>query len=121
MPTQSLVFVVLPNGVTGQKTLRLSLYLTMRLSDGATLAAFPDILSSVPMLQKSGIQFQLSCEGVTQTVSADRSVLRPDIWKQLFPSTTYVAPPTFPDFDKRIIVSYPVRDSLAFVKNAYQV
>ena len=120
MPTQSLVFVVLPNGVTAQKTLRLSLYLTMRLFDGATLADFPDILSWVPMLQKNGIQFQLSCEGDAHTVSADLSVLRPDIWTQLFPSTTFVDPPVFPDFDKRIIVSYPVRDSLAFMKNAYQ-
>lgn len=120
MPTQSLIFVAIPNGVTPGKTLRLSVHLSPRLRDGATLDQFPDMLKWASLLQKSGLTFELSCGGTSVKVPIARAVLRPDVWQAIFTPKTYVDPPKFPDYNKRLIVSYPVRDSLAFVKGAYQ-
>ncbi len=120
MANQTFVFIVLPNGVTAGKTLRLSLYLTPRLDGGATLNAFPDVLQWPQLIQTSGLNFELRCAGKTITVAADRAVLRPDIWQQIFKKTTYVEPFKIPDFDQRLIVSYPVREATSFFKYAYQ-
>ena len=119
MANQTFVFIVLPNGTVANK-LRLSLYLTPRLDKGATLASFPDVLNWTGLVQTSGFQFELRCAGKTITVAADQSVLRPDVWQRIFNATTYVEPFRIPDFDQRLIVSYPARQAATFFKYAYQ-
>jgi hypothetical protein len=84
------------------------------------LGDFPDMVNWAALVQKSGLEFELACAGKTVKVAANRAVLRPDVWKQIFTPKTYVDPPKFPDYQKRLIVSYPVRDSLAYLKYAYQ-
>ncbi len=120
MASQTYVFVVLPNGITTEKELRLSIYLTPRLTQGATLAAFPDILGWPASIQTGGLEFEFACAGKKITVPADRTVLRPDVWSEIFTPSTFVERYTIPDFDKRVIVSYPVRDAMAYFKYAYQ-
>jgi hypothetical protein len=119
MASQTLIFAVLPNGITGAKTLRLSLYLTPRLDHGATLAAFPDILHWAELVQKHGLKFVLTCGAKSQTVSVDTGILRPDVWQEIFKPDTFVERYQLGDFDKRLIVSYPVRDVLGYLKYAY--
>jgi hypothetical protein len=120
MANQTFIFVALPNGITAGKTLRLSLYLTPRLDHGATLETFPDVLQWPQLIQTSGLNFELRCAGKTTTVTADPAALRPDIWQQIFKKTTYVEPFRIPDFDQRLIVSYPTREAASFFKYAYQ-
>ena len=54
------------------------------------------------------------------TVSADTGGLRPDLWQAIFSASTFVEKFTVGDFAQRLMVSYPTRDALAFLKNAYQ-
>ena len=120
MAKQTLVFVVLPNGITAKNTLRLSICLTPRLEQGATLAAFHDILNWASLIQQHGMKFELACAGNTTTVSADQSVLRPDVWSAIFTSSAFVEDFKLPDFDQRLIVSYPVRSAMSYMKRALQ-
>src|SRR5579875_218844 len=120
MANQTLIFVVLPNGLANANTLNLSIFLTPHLSGGATLAAFPDVLNWAPFIQQKGLQFELTCGALTTTVAVNRAVLRPDLWAHLFTAKTFVAPYTVPAYDQHLIVSYPARDALAYLKYAYQ-
>ncbi|HLY43003.1 MAG TPA: hypothetical protein VKR52_17445 [Terracidiphilus sp.] len=120
MASQTLVFIVLPNGITARNTLGLSLYLTPRLENGATLSQFPDFLNWPGLIQKSGLSFTLTCGSKTTTVTADATLLRPDIWQSIFTPQTYVAPYTTSGFQNRLVVSYPVADCLSYLKFLYQ-
>jgi hypothetical protein len=120
MAQQTLTFVVLPNGASSAGHLGISIYLAPRLQDGATLAQFPDLLHWTSLLRDRGLHFKLSSNGHTAEVPIDRSVLRPAIWRKIFSPKTHIAPFQIPDYDKRLFVSYPARDAMAFVKYAYQ-
>lgn len=119
MPSQTLVFIAIPNGIQSGK-LQLSIYLTPRLNAGATLAQFKDFLDWPELIQASGLSFVLTSGSQTATVTADRSVLRPDLWQNIFTPTTYVAPYQISGLTNRLIVSYPVRDCLTYLKYLYQ-
>lgn len=120
MASQTLIFVALPNGLGSGSNLKLSIYLSPRLAQGATLAAFPDFLTWTKSIHDHGLKFQITCGANNVTVSADTKVLRPDIWEAIFTPETYVAPFQFPPFANSLFVSYPTRDALAFLKYAYQ-
>jgi hypothetical protein len=120
MAKQTLVFVVLPNGITTKGTLRLSIYVVPRLEQGPTLAAFPDMLDWTSRIKQHGLKLELSCAGNLTTVAADKSVLRPDVWSAIFPSSAFVEDFKLPDFDQRLIVSYPVRSAMSYMKWAWQ-
>ena len=105
MPTQALVFVVIPNGLTSANKLGLSIYLTPRLDAGATLADFPDFLNWPGLIQSKGLSFVLASGAQTATVAVDKNALRPDLWKDIFNSSTYVAPVETASFTNRLIVS----------------
>ncbi len=120
MATQTLLFVVLPNGITARNTLRLSIYLTPRLDQGGTLAQFPDILHWPAAIVNSGLKFQIKCAAKTTSVTVDTKVLRADVWEEIFKANTFVEAYQIPNFDKRLIVSYPVRNALSYLKWAYQ-
>ena len=120
MATETLIFVLLPNGIASNKAQRLSIYLTPRLGKGGKLSDFPDILNWTESIKKHGLKFDVACAGKTTTVSADQKVLRPEVWKAIFTPSTFVEKYTISDFDKRLIVSYPVRDAMSIYKYAYQ-
>jgi len=121
MPQQTFTFVVLPNGTGSKGVLRLSIYVTPRLDGAAQLQSFPDLLDWTGRIKNFGLKFTLS-DGTHTTVAAvNRSVLRPDIWSSIFTAQTLVQPFKNPAFEKRLLVSYPSRSALAFVKYAYQI
>lgn len=120
MASQTFVFVVLPNGHAPGNRLRLSLYFAPRLDGGGTLAAFPDVLRWPANIHDHGLDFKLSCGGRTLTVPANRAALRPDAWHQLFTADTFVQAVRFPDYGERLVVSYPLRSALSYLKYAHQ-
>ncbi len=120
MPSQTFVFVALPNGLNSRGNPVLSVYLSPRLSGAATLADFPDLLHWTALLQRNGLQFQITCGDQSTTATADTTALRPDIWDAIFPPEAFVEAFTLPPFDQRLIVSYPTRAVLTYVKYAYQ-
>jgi hypothetical protein len=120
MASQSFTLTVLPNGRAANHRLRLSILLSPQLSAGATLADFPDMLHWPALLRQHGLSFRLACGNRRQTVAAGTASLRPDLWEAIFRPSTYVQPVAHPDYDKRLIVSYPVRTTHDFVQYAYQ-
>ncbi|HEV2578995.1 MAG TPA: hypothetical protein VGU25_17450 [Acidobacteriaceae bacterium] len=120
MASQTFIFVALPNGQAKNGNLKLSVYLTPRLDDGATLAAFPDMLTWPQSIKSHGLKFQISCGANKATVSADKAVLRPDIWQTIFTPDTFVEPYQFPTYSDGVFVSYPTRQALGYLKYAYQ-
>ncbi|PWT85161.1 MAG: hypothetical protein C5B56_14465 [Proteobacteria bacterium] len=120
MASQTLIFATLPNGLDAKnKKLKLSLYLTPRLDGAATLAAFPDFLHWTRQVQDHGIQFTISCAGNSATVAPDAAALkklRPDVWDAIFKPDTFVAKYQVTDYTKQLIVSYPTRQALSYLK-----
>jgi hypothetical protein len=120
MADQTITVVVLPAGPAAGGKLSANIYLSPRLSGAALLSAFPDWLAWPELIQQHGLTFDVECDGRTATVAADRAALRPDVWREIFSADTMVAEYPQPDYDKRLIVSYPVRDAFAFLQYAYQ-
>jgi hypothetical protein len=120
MADQTLTVVVLPAGPAAGGKLRANIYLSPRLSGATLLSAFPDWLAWPELIQRHGLTFEVECGGSTATVAADRQALRPDVWRSIFTPHTTVGQYPQPDYDQRLIVSYPVRDAFAFVQYAYQ-
>jgi hypothetical protein len=120
MIRQSIVAVVLPAGLASGANLRANVYLTPRLSGAHLLSAFPDWLDWTSLVQRHGLRFTFSCGGRTATLAADTSALRPDIWQAVFGHDSIVDEYPAPDFDRRLLVSYPSRDAHDFLRYAYQ-
>jgi hypothetical protein len=120
MAKQTLTFVVLPNGPAAGGKLRVSVYLTPRLSGASKLQSFPDVLHWTERIKTDGLKFTFTSGPQSATAAVDRSVLRPDIWEAIFRPSTFVEKYRVPRYDRRLFVSYPGRDAAAFVKYAYQ-
>src|SRR5579863_10090699 len=120
MASQTLIFATLPNGLDAKnKKLKVSLYLTPRLDGGATLAAFPDFLHWTQQVKDHGIKFTISCGANSATVAPDAaalSSLRPDVWDAIFKPDTFIENFQATDFTQRLIVSYPSRPALSYLK-----
>lgn len=120
MPNQTLLLVALPNGTAPDGSLRVSVYLGPRLAGAPTLGDFPDLLDWPDLVQRHGLRVTLACAGTSVTVPVARAGLRPDLWKEIFKPATYVAPFPRPDYDRRIVVSYPTRTVQDYLRWAYQ-
>ncbi|MGA8938581.1 MAG: hypothetical protein WB439_05385 [Acidobacteriaceae bacterium] len=120
MANQILTFVALPNGLTAKGKLRVSVYLTPRLQGAATLDKFPDMLYWAARIKKRGMKLTLASGANTATVAVNPAVLRPDVWNSIFKAKTFVEKYQVPPLDKNLLVSYPSRDVMSFVKFAYQ-
>jgi hypothetical protein len=118
--TQALLFVVLPNGIGAAGRLRASVHLSPRLSGAPLLADFPDLLDWPDLVQRRGLSFEMTCGAASTTVAVDGTSLRPDIWREIFKPKSYVEAYPKPDFDRRLLVSYPVQQAHDFVRWAYQ-
>ncbi|MGA7409600.1 MAG: hypothetical protein WBW33_03885 [Bryobacteraceae bacterium] len=120
MASQTLIFATLPNGLDAKnKKLKLSLYLTPRLDGAATLSAFPDFLHWTKQVQDHGIKFTISCGANSATVAPDAAALkklRPDVWDAIFKPDTFIENYQVTDYTKQLIVSYPSRQALSYLK-----
>ena len=121
MPSEIISIVTLPNGFTSNnQALRLSVYITPRLSGAATLGSFPDFLNWPHTLKAAGLKVTLQCAGKQTTVTVDTSPLNEALWAAVFNQETFVAVFQRADYSKRLILSYPVAEALSSVKNLYQ-
>lgn len=121
MATQTLTFVVLPSGIASGGALRLSVYLSPRLDGAVGLSSYPDILNWAAQVKAHGLKFKIGDGTHSAVAAAPTTQLRPDIWSAIFKPDTLVQPFANPDFSKRLFVSYPTRDAMAFAKYAYQM
>ena len=127
MPTnQTLLWVALPNGVTGEgadRVLRLSVFVAARLrtDEGQTLDLFPDFLDWPAVMQPGQVTFTLETDN---GVLVDATVASPapdsTLWQALFGPGTPVKPYVFEDLTNRPIVTFPVRQVLQYIKDSYQ-
>jgi hypothetical protein len=112
---------VLPNELGPSGAQRASLYVSPRLSAAPILADFPDLLDWPDLIERHGLKFTLKCGAKKTTVTAGQSQLRPDLWREIFKPQTHVAAYPRPDYDKRLVVSYPTKVALDYLQWAYQV
>ena len=131
MKKQTMMWTALPNGIVGTPgeagaRVRLSVSLSPRLetSEGGprpTLAQFPDFLDWPAQAQtvQFSVQFGDREPLVAETVSAPPAPAPSELWSSIFDSSTYVEPYGFPDLATRAILSFPVRNVLSRLKEAY--
>ncbi|MCO6449391.1 MAG: fibronectin type III domain-containing protein [Caldilineales bacterium] len=123
---QSLLWVALPNGLSGEgadRVLRLSVFVAARLKtdEGQTLALFPDFLDWPTLMQPGQVSFVVETDNNVQIDAAVASAA-PDsaLWQALFGPDTPVRPFVFDDMADRPIVTFPVRQVLNYIKDRYQ-
>jgi hypothetical protein len=126
MRAQAFTWTVLPAGAdapaAADGTLLLSVHIAPRLvtDEGLpvpTLTQFPDLLDWPATV--AGIGWTVNLAG--RRVRASRaSGPRPDLWRALFPPSTFVRPAAPPDLARRKIRSYPVRNVVDYLIDIYR-
>ena len=122
MPIQ-IIWTALPNGVSEAGALKLSVFVSLRLSGGTTLKDFPAVLNWAQTVQD--IQFTVnfgSDDGpAIHTVPAKRVSPTPDntLWTSLFDGTTPVKPYAFENLQGKDILSYSVKNIEAKIRDVY--
>ena len=117
---QTVQWILLPNGLTPGGQLSASVFVAPRLRPGgpATLADFADLADWPAVL--AGVD--LSIERPDGTVEAPLSVASPassNWWRALFPASTPVRSFHFEDLADRPLISYPVTEVLAHLRNRW--
>jgi hypothetical protein len=121
MPNQTILFTVMPRGMSlNTQTLPVSVFVSPRLYGASQLSSFPDWLKWTAQLKEKGLRLTLRCDGHTRDFEIDTKVLRPDLWEAMFKETTFVRSHTFTDYSDRAIFSYPARLALSAIKSIYQ-
>ncbi len=80
-------------------------------------------LGGIPESKASDLTFSSSRKELRRSASGHcySHVGRgPDLWREIFTPQTYVAPYPKPNFDQRLVVSYPVATAYGFLQWAYQ-
>lgn len=117
---QSVQWILLPAGLTPDGQLAASVFVAPRLrpSEAVTLEDFPDFADWPAVL--AGLELAIvGPDGVSEAplnLSVAASSAR---WAALFPETTTVRPFAFDDLADRPLVSYPVAEVLAHLRNRW--
>lgn len=127
MPSQTIVWTALPNGLAGlpdgHKVLKLSVFVAPRLraapNEGETLKLWPDFVDWPARMQTATFKVQFA-GGPTLDAAVDKSKLDSTLWKALFNPDTFVRAHTFDNYNGRPIISYPARKVHAGIKETYQ-
>src|SRR5260221_14490546 len=121
MAAQTLNVIAIPAGSGPDGSLRISLVISPRLTDGVTLASFPDFINLTAALAQGAPNLLVRCGANLVTASVDRSALRSDLWTKIFKPDDPVAPFIFNDYRGDLVISYRTRNALAAIKNLYQI
>lgn len=116
----TLVVLVLPHGRTPGGRLRAGIHVSPRLSGAPLLSGFPDWLHWTGQVQRHGLGFTLAANGHSRRVDVDPAVLRPDVWDAVFGDDSRVDGFPTPDYDQRLVVSYPTRLAHDYLRWAYR-
>ncbi|HEY3398448.1 MAG TPA: hypothetical protein VGM19_12405 [Armatimonadota bacterium] len=129
MNRQTIIWTALPHGVVTDAAgsrLRLSVFVSPRLESSdtgrLTLSAWPDFLDWPALV--NALTFTVQFEG-KPPVAASRleppnDVPGSGLWKGIFRPDTYVKPYVVPDLISKKLISFPVRNVMLRLKDAYQ-
>lgn len=119
---QTILFTVMPRGISLNSASKpVSILVSPRLDGADKFGAFPDWLNWTRHLRDDGLELELQCGANTQVFAINGAGLRPDLWKELFNSETYVrSHKSFDDYSERGLISFSVRESLSALKSVYQ-
>ena len=120
MRHQIVQWILLPNGLTEDGHLAASVFIAPRLrpSEAATLADFPDFVDWPAIL--AGLELEIVRPDGRREAPLDMSVAASSAWwAALFPATTTVRPFVFDDRADRPLVSYPVAEVLAHLRDRW--
>lgn len=125
MPNQTIVWTVLPNGVSqanADRVLHLSIVVAPRLtaaaSEGDQLrlwAIMADWTNHV-----GNATFKVTFGATTVDAKRVGETLEPELWRALFKPDTFVRPHVLDNYSGRRIISYPARRVYRAVKRLYQ-
>jgi peptidoglycan hydrolase-like protein with peptidoglycan-binding domain len=119
MKTHLLNAIALPAGAAGDGAgMRVSVLLSPRLSGADHLADFADWRDWTG-LAAGGLELRLSVGGASASVAADVSQLRPTLWRAIFARGAAVEAYEPPNWDERLIVSYPALLTAAALARFY--
>jgi len=124
MSTQTVIWTVLPNGISDGGTRKLSVLVSPRLKGGLTLDSFPDFRDWYAKQVSFTLRFEPLAGGTaaTTTVSAPPSPEeRKPLWTALFSGQTTVKSYGFSDYSKiKTINSYPIAKILSNLQDKYR-
>ncbi|HSS21292.1 MAG TPA: hypothetical protein VLL54_14555 [Pyrinomonadaceae bacterium] len=119
MPTQRIIWTVLPNGFQGN-VLRLSVFVSPRLYNNSDtqLGNFPDFADWPAHLKN--VNFGVEFKG-GPTIKAKVTGEQPDsnLWTTIFKHNTFVRAYKFPEHHKRRVRTYPVAQVMEFMKDLW--
>ncbi|MEU3783130.1 hypothetical protein [Streptomyces sp900129855] len=117
---QLVQWILLPGGLTGDGQLRASVFVAPRLHPGgnATLADFPDFADWSSVLNGLTLLVERP-DGATEAPLRVTASARGGLWRALLPATTPVKAFTFEDLADRPLISFPVGDVLAYLRNQW--
>lgn len=131
MKKQTIVWTACPNGMVvdpaaGPARLRLSVHVSPRLETDEglptpRLSQFPDMLDWPARLAEATFQVQFGSQPAVdaQRVVPENGDSASQLWGSIFGANTYIKPHEFPEVDKTLIHSYPVKNVVAHIKAAY--
>ncbi len=128
MPSQTIIWTALPNGLDGlpdgRKILKLSVFVAPRLratpAEGETLKLWPDFLDWPARMQTASFKVQFA-GGPTLDATVDKSKLDSKLWGAIFNPDTFVRAHTFDNYSGRQLISYPARKVYDGIKESYQI
>ncbi len=121
-PAQTIMWTAMPRGLTvDPATLPVSVFVSPRLTGAPALGSFSDWLTWTEHLKTDGLHITFAVGGQQVTVPIDPAPLQPNLWNAIFDAETHVADYVFNNYDGRLVISYPVRATLALLKAAYQI
>ena len=127
MKRQTIIWTALPNGLTKEGKLKLSIFITPRLEtksgEDTFLGEFQDFLQWPSKNIDFSVKFQLGT--IVKDLSPDKPLAthplpEQKVWEAIFKTSTLVQSYQFDDYSDRIIQSYPVTQVMSFLKNKYQ-
>ena len=127
MKTQKIIWTALPNGITSEGKLRLSVLVSPRLETDEILPRrstpllrqFEDFLDWPPKDLKFSVAFEDGAS-IRQLPAMITNKSEPQLWQTLFKIDTPVDSYTFDDYSSRIVRSYPMSNIMSFIKTQYQ-
>lgn len=117
---QQIVWTALPYGIEGDKA-RLTVFVAPRLEGDAPttpLSDFPDFQNWANTVRNISFTAVYANSGVEEKLEL---VSEPDpaLWDRIFTPGVFVRGYEFTDLSKHVLRSYPIRDTLLFLKNTY--
>jgi hypothetical protein len=120
MPTQKIIWTVLPKRFNGDGELEVSLVPSFRLTpqgpDEQILKAFPDVLDWPDLLAATRFRLRVGAAAFSL-----RPITRPDpkLWQRVFPATLPVAGYVYNDMSRHNLRSFPVRTVVSYLHSHY--